>query len=592
MFGIQKIGRYEVLNHLASGGMGQVFLARTTGLGGFERQVVVKTLDLSASNDEDDAFVTMFLDEARLVGALHHQYIAPVYEVGCDEEGRYYIVMDFVHGETAEAAFRVSGERSVRPPLSFSLTVVSCVASALDYAHTLCAADGTPLDIVHRDVSLSNIMCGHDGGVKLIDFGIAKAANRATKTVAGTLKGKIGYLAPEQIHRKNVDHRADIFALGIVLYELTTGVRAFCDPSDLATMERILKADVQRPSEVVDDYPLELERIVMRALQVDPENRFQDAAAMGRELEAYASRSHIPLGHAAIIDVMSRLFAEPRGRRRIARGSNDLRSDTVTALAEEGTPISELVGADTSTRTVTVDERLGLGARQLGDSARAQRETIPEPMRRQRRRTPAGTPAPQIRAESIHSLRTEPVQKVEVALEDRPTLSADPAHELREKLARIPLEDRPTPIADLSLLVETNQRPALPAIPPPPARKSPTGPQLPLDAAADPEPDDDAPTVIASEAPDRDDPTDDKVTEAIASVNPAFTNFANPPPAPVMPLVRFVRERHLSTDVVAPMQKPQKPELLRTQQQQMRTWLTLCALFVVAVLAACLVALL
>src|SRR3954451_22517473 len=138
VIGGRRIGRYEVLSHLASGGMGQVYLARATGLGGFERQVVVKTLDLSIT-DDDEAFVTMFLDEARLVGALHHQYIAPVYEVGCDDEGRYYLVMDYVHGETAEAVFRASTDGSLPLPLGFALTVVSCVASALDYAHNLCS---------------------------------------------------------------------------------------------------------------------------------------------------------------------------------------------------------------------------------------------------------------------------------------------------------------------------------------------------------------------------------------------------------------------------------------------------------------------
>jgi serine/threonine protein kinase len=149
--------------------MGQVYLARATGLGGFERRVVVKTLDLSVADDEDDeAFVTMFLDQARLVGALHHQYIAPVYEVGCDDEGRYYLVMDYVHGETAELVYRASVERSWPVPLSFALTVVSCIASAFDYAHNLCSEDGTPLDIVHRDISLSNVMVGYDGAVKLI----------------------------------------------------------------------------------------------------------------------------------------------------------------------------------------------------------------------------------------------------------------------------------------------------------------------------------------------------------------------------------------------------------------------------------------
>src|SRR5882757_6932063 len=135
--------------------MGQVYLAKTTGLGGFERHVVVKTLDV---DDDDDQFVTMFLDEARLVGTLHHQYITPVYEVGCDEDGRYFLVMDYVHGETAEAVWKRCLEDGVAIPLGFALTAVTAVARALDYAHRLCAPDGTPLAIVHRDVSLSNVM--------------------------------------------------------------------------------------------------------------------------------------------------------------------------------------------------------------------------------------------------------------------------------------------------------------------------------------------------------------------------------------------------------------------------------------------------
>jgi eukaryotic-like serine/threonine-protein kinase len=601
MFGVQKIGRYEVLNHLASGGMGQVFLARATGLGGFERQVVVKTLDLSVSDDED-AFVTMFLDEARLVGALHHQYIAPVFEVGCDEEGRYFLVMDYVHGETAEAVLRVSGDRLFRLPLSFSLTVVSCVASALDYAHNLCSAEGTPLEIVHRDVSLSNVMCGHDGAVKLIDFGIAKASNRATKTLAGTLKGKIGYLAPEQVHRKNVDHRADIFALGIVLYELTTGVRAFCEPSDLATLERILRGDVRRPSQVVDDYPPELERIVMRALQLDPAHRFQDAEAMGRELEAYASRNSIPLGHAAIVDVMSRLFAEPRARRRFARGSNDAKAGAVNALVEEGTPINDLVG-DTSTRTVTVDERIPLAS---SSSMRAQRETIPEPLRSRRAISPAkpvraigstgmatlprpGMSDTEPAADSVHTANTAPLQRAIVPLEDRPTPIADPAHLVREQHARIPLEDRPTPVAESAEpMVSTDSITALP-LPAIPAvnnlRKNATGPQLPLD---DPEPspsfepDDDAPTVIAAESPVRGDPSTDikappPAPKPIRATSPTPSNLAYPPSP-----IHLAPERNLGSGT----------SMVYHQTPETRTWLTLCGLFVVAVIAACIVAML
>ncbi|NVB84639.1 MAG: protein kinase [Kofleriaceae bacterium] len=339
VLGVQRIGRYEVLNHLASGGMGQVYLARATGLGGFERQVVVKTLDTSIT-DDDDAFITMFLDEARLVGALHHQYIAPVYEVGCDDEGRYYLVMDYVQGETAEAVFRASTDGSLPLPLSFALTVVSCVASALDYAHNLCSVDGSPLDIVHRDVSLSNVMIGHDGGVKLIDFGIAKAANRATRTQVGTLKGKIGYLAPEQVQRRPIDHRADIFALGIVLYELTTQTRAFRDKSDLLTLERITTGDVTRPGKKVSNYPPELEAIVMKALEVDPDKRFQNAGSMGRALERLAARMGIPLGHAPVAEVMAAMF-ERKSRRRFARGSNEPPTDP--KLLDDGvTPIQEV----------------------------------------------------------------------------------------------------------------------------------------------------------------------------------------------------------------------------------------------------------
>jgi serine/threonine protein kinase len=324
VLGVQRIGRYEVLDHLASGGMGQVYLARATGLGGFERRVVVKTLE--PGTDDDDAFVTMFLDEARLLGQLHHQYIAPIYEVGCDEDGRYYLVMDYIHGETAEQVWRRRCDRGGLLPLPFTLTTVSAVATALDYAHALRSIDGTPLEIVHRDVSLSNVMIGYDGSVKLIDFGIAKAANRGTKTAVGMLKGKLAYLAPEQVVHKHVDRRADIFALGIVLYELTTMTRAFRAESDLLTLERITTGTVIPPSQIVPSYPIELENIVMRALKVDPDERYPTAGAMGAEIEAYARSRGFALGHAAITETMTQLFSA--NRRRFARSSADVRADS------------------------------------------------------------------------------------------------------------------------------------------------------------------------------------------------------------------------------------------------------------------------
>jgi hypothetical protein len=354
------------------------------------------------------------------VGALHHQYIAPVYEVGCDDEGRYYLVMDYVHGETAECVYRAAGDRTWPLPLSFALTVVSCVASALDYAHNLCAADGTPLDIVHRDISLSNVMVGYDGAVKLIDFGIAKAANRATKTQVGTLKGKIGYLAPEQILRKPVDHRADIFALGIVLYELTTAKRAFRETSDLVTLERITNGEIKPPSSFLPDYPPELERIVLKALHVDPDLRFQDAGAMGRELEGLAARMSLPLGHAAVSHVMTHLFGEQRrGRRRIARGSNDVQTDrSLRALDDdEKTPVIELPVDDMQGRAQTRERSL--------------KPTTPFAKRGDSPSDKSGSR--------------------EVSLEDLPTPISDPVMQARAQHALIPLEDRPTPLAERAL---------------------------------------------------------------------------------------------------------------------------------------------
>ena len=306
--------------------MGQVYLAKTTGLGGFERHVVVKTLDVA---DDEDQFVTMFLDEARLVGALHHQYIAPVYEVGCDEDGRYFIVMDYIHGETAEAVWKRSHEGDTPPiPIGFALSVVFAIASALDYAHKLRGLDGQPLEIVHRDVSLSNIMIGYEGGVKLIDFGIAKSANRVTKTMAGTLKGKFGYLSPEQVLRQPVDHRTDIFALGIVLYELTTMERAFLGTSELITLERITKGEYKRPSQIVAHYPQALEAIIERALDLDPDRRFQTAGEMAREIEAVARAMGEAIGDSAIIGTM-RAFGRTglTKSQRFARASSRVRTD-------------------------------------------------------------------------------------------------------------------------------------------------------------------------------------------------------------------------------------------------------------------------
>jgi serine/threonine protein kinase len=358
----QRVGRYEVLEHLASGGMGEVYLARSSGLAGFERHVVLKMLNV---DDDNEQFVSMFLDEARVVGRMHHQHIAPAYDLDRDAEGRYFLVMDYVHGQTAKAVWRRSCETKAPLPLDFTVTVIAAAAAALHYAHTLTSRDGEPLEIVHRDVSLSNLMIGYDGAVKLIDFGIAKAARRSSLTQVGYVKGKVAYMAPEQIDGLEVDRRTDIFALGIVLYELATMKRAFREANDGATVERIRRGQIVPPPRIVPGFPNELHYIISKALAVDPAARFQDADAMRRALEAFGRIRKLVIGDAAVVGIMERLFesrAEPwqaspsAGRRSSSAIGADTHDDASAwrdrATSELAIPFSPVSAEEIATRPV------------------------------------------------------------------------------------------------------------------------------------------------------------------------------------------------------------------------------------------------
>jgi serine/threonine-protein kinase len=327
---IDRIGRYEVLSHLASGGMGSVYLARGSGPAGFERHVALKLLE---TRDDDEA-IAMFLDEARLIGRMHHQHIASAYELGCGDDGHHFLVTDYIHGQTAKAVWQRTLRRGLMLPLNFTLTVALAAASALRYVHGLSSRDGKPLDIVHRDVSLSNLMIGYDGAIKLIDFGIAKAALRRSATRIGEIKGNACYMAPEQAAGRAVDHRTDIFALGTVLYELATMTRAFRARTEHESLLRVQRGDVTPPSHVIDDFPADLEEIILTALAVDPAHRFQDAGTLQRELEGFARRHGIVIGDSAIVSVMEVLFDnrdEPwqLGDGRVAAAEDDATTDPI-----------------------------------------------------------------------------------------------------------------------------------------------------------------------------------------------------------------------------------------------------------------------
>ncbi|HEX7838237.1 MAG TPA: protein kinase [Kofleriaceae bacterium] len=294
-----------MISHLATGGMAQIYLARQTGLGSFERHVVLKTILRERATDQ--RFVTMFLDEARLAATLNHQNVAQVYEVD-QADGAYFMAMEYVHGENTRAILETTIRRGWTIPPELAVMIISGAAAGLHHAHERRGKNGQPLQIVHRDVSPANIMVGYDGSVKVLDFGIAKAEERATKTIGGTIKGKYGYMSPEQCKGKPIDRRSDIFALGIVLYELTTLRRTFKGNDDFETMKRIVAGDLVLPSTVVPGFPRELEAIILTALSPDPAARFQTAQELLEALDAFTVRAKLTGTNTAMGRFMLQLF--------------------------------------------------------------------------------------------------------------------------------------------------------------------------------------------------------------------------------------------------------------------------------------------
>jgi serine/threonine protein kinase len=302
-----RLGKYELLLPLAAGGMARIYIGRSTGIGSFERHVVLKLITPERANDH--TAVQMFLDEARLAASLNHQNVAQVFEVG-EDSNIHYLAMEYVHGQDLRALLAKAGSQGTRIPLELALTVVAGAAAGLNHAHERRNADGTPMGIVHRDVSPSNIMIGYDGAVKLLDFGIAKASQRSVETQSGIIKGKFAYMAPEQCRGREVDRRSDVFSLGIILYEISTQHRCFRADSDFDTMHRIVTGDVVRPTRLVQAYPPALEAIVMKALAVDAAQRYQSAGLLLEAIEAFAVSARLSLSTMGLGRFMRDMFGE------------------------------------------------------------------------------------------------------------------------------------------------------------------------------------------------------------------------------------------------------------------------------------------
>jgi serine/threonine-protein kinase len=270
---------------VAIGGMAEVFKARQSGIEGFEKIVALKRILPHLGDNKE--FTDMFVDEAKMVAGLAHPNIVQIFDLGLIDKS-YYIAMEYVHGRDLRTIMRRAREKGLRMPLDLSLRVVSQVCAALEYAHRKKDDRGRPMEIVHRDVSPQNILISFEGEVKLVDFGIAKAATKASNTDRGALRGKLLYMSPEQAWGRTIDRRSDVFSLGIVLYEMVTETKPFIGAgTELTILELVRQCVITPAREVNPRVPEALDRVIMKALAREPAERYQDAGQMQRGLERF-----------------------------------------------------------------------------------------------------------------------------------------------------------------------------------------------------------------------------------------------------------------------------------------------------------------
>jgi serine/threonine-protein kinase len=305
----ERLDRYVLYNALGRGGMATVYLARMVGERGFERWVAVKRMHEHLLDDEPTR--QMFLDEARMAAQLHHPNLVQVTDFG-EVANQPYLVMEYIDGETLSTILRRCLQLEDPLPVHLAARIMAFACEGLHHAHELNGSRGEPLNLVHRDVSPQNILVSYEGVVKVTDFGIAKAAGRLQQTGTGQMKGKISYMSPEQVLAQPLDRGSDVFALGIVLYESTLGVRLFRRDSELETLQRITAANVPAPTSINPRYPKPLEHIVLRALSLRREDRYLTAKEMQRELEQYLFETGRHVGTSELSELMESLFAQKK----------------------------------------------------------------------------------------------------------------------------------------------------------------------------------------------------------------------------------------------------------------------------------------
>src|SRR5690606_8966209 len=346
-----RFGRYTLLDRLAVGGMAEIFLARQAGLEGFEKNVVLKRIRPHLSKQQ--AFVRMFLNEAKLAAQLTHPNVVQIYDLGKVGES-YYIAMEYIFGRDMRRVIPKAEALGIPFPMVYALKIASSVLEGLYYAHQKTDIYGAPLSIVHRDITPENIFVSFDGTVKVLDFGIAKAANQLEHTQAGEIKGKLSYMSPEQCLGKPLDLRSDIFSLGVVLYEWITGFRLFTGDSDVAILRSITDGKIYAPSYFRSDIPDEVERILMRALEKDRDQRYQSAWEMQDDINRFLAAYEFTPSSIHLSNFLKQLFLdemeEEVGRLQVRRSAEEWVDPEEVFTGEElDFDLEDGATADTST---------------------------------------------------------------------------------------------------------------------------------------------------------------------------------------------------------------------------------------------------
>jgi serine/threonine-protein kinase len=336
-------GRYELIRSIASGGMATVHLGRALGAGGFERLVAIKVMHAHLA--EEPEFVAMFLDEARLAATIRHPNVVGTIDIQQDDEG-FFLVMDYVEGPSLQRVLRAVARRQRGGlPLDVALRIFVDALAGLHAAHETCGPDGEPLHLVHRDVSPQNILIGVDGVAKITDFGVARAESRLMTTRVGTLKGKVCYMAPEQILGEPLDRRTDVYAAGVLLWELLTGHRLIRGENDGAMMQRAVRGQHQAPREVISSVPEAISAVCMRAISASPDDRFSSAAAFAEAVEAAAASEGLALATPRMVSAYVKALvlehAEPGAAFRL--GAAEPSAASATAKSVEVPPPSSRV---------------------------------------------------------------------------------------------------------------------------------------------------------------------------------------------------------------------------------------------------------